>query len=189
MSALRAVLSSPRQQRRLLVLASFVLAAGIVAVMVTFFRNTADPVPNRVTNQPANLLPKPGKRVELSREARRVAGMFILTAVGRDNLAKSWPLVHPTLKQGMTRRQWLTGNIPVQYYPVNTLDLAPMHIEESYERSAMLQVALLPKKGANIKPQVFFLGLKKIGNGKSARWLVDYWAPYSSPGMLDDRAG
>lgn len=165
------------------------LAAGIVAVMILFFRNTADPAPERLTNKPATLIQSPGRKVELSREARRVAGQFILTAVGRNNLAASWPLVHPALKQGMSRKEWLTGDIPVQYYPVNTLEVAPMHIEESYERSAMLQVALLPKKGANIKPQVFFLGLKKIGNGKSARWLVDYWAPYSSPGMLDDRAG
>ena len=188
MSILRDALASPRQQRRLLVLGSFVLAVGIVAVMVTFFRNTANPAPERITNEPATLLPKPGKRVELSREARRVAGTFILTAVGRNNLAASWKLIHPSLRQGMSRKEWLTGNIPVQYYPVNTLDVAPMHIEESYERSAMLQVALLPKKGANIKPQVFFLGMKKVGNGKNARWLVDYWAPYSSPGMLDDRA-
>jgi hypothetical protein len=188
MDLLRDAWASPRRQRHLLWLGSLVLAVGIVGVMLMFFRNTAEVVPERISTEPAALPENPGKRVALSSDARKVAGQFILTAVGRDNLAASWSIVHPTLKQGLSRKEWLTGNIPVQYYPVNTLEVAPMHIEESYARSAMLQVALLPKKGANIKPQVFFLGLKKVGNGKNARWLVDYWAPYAPPGVHDNRS-
>jgi len=38
---------------------------------------------------------------------------FVRTAVRRQDLGASWPLVHPALKQGLSRKQWLTGAIPV----------------------------------------------------------------------------
>jgi hypothetical protein len=34
-------------------------------------------------------------------------------------------------------------------------------------------VALVPKEGAEVKPQIFFIGLKKV----KGKWMVNYWAP------------
>ena len=42
---------------------------------------------------------------------------FVRTAVRRNDLAASWHLIHPNLKQGMTKEQWLTGDIPVVPFP------------------------------------------------------------------------
>jgi hypothetical protein len=181
MSWIEAAVSSPRRRRRVLWLAMAVLVGGIVALMVVFFRNTGTPINDPVSDLPA-VVPTVEKKAPLEPEARRVAGLFILTAVARKNLDTAWEITHPTLRQGLSRREWLTGNIPVQPYPVDELESAPLAIDESYKNSAVLEVALLPRRGSKIKPQTFFIGLKAVGQGKQRRWLVDYWAPRSAIG-------
>ena len=188
MSAIGEILSSPRRRRTLLWAVVLVAAVTVVTVLAASQGNTGKSVVTPVTKEPAKVLPKEAKKAPLTREARIVAGTSILTAVARKNLGKSWEITHPTLRAGFTRKQWLTGNIPVQYYPIDRLDKAPIHVEESRTNSAMLQVALLPEDGSNVKPQVFFLGLKAVGTGANKRWLVDYWAPYASPAVPSNSA-
>jgi hypothetical protein len=158
-----------------------VLVVGVAALMVAVFRNTGTKIDDPLTTLPA-VVPTVQQKAPLEPEARRVAGLFILTAVARKNLDQAWEITHPTLRQGLTRKQWLTGNIPVQPYPVDQLETAPLAIDESYRNSAVLEVALLPRRGSKIKPQTFFIGLKAVGKGKQRRWLVDYWAPRSAIG-------
>ena len=64
--------------------------------------------------------------------------------------------------------------------PIDKLDVAPYKVDESFETSALLEVALLPRKGAGVRAQVFFLELKRLGTGKNARWVVDNWVPRAS---------
>ena len=75
---------------------------------------------------------RPRKQVPLDAAARKVAGRFILTAVARQNLAESYALAHPELRQGMSKREWLTGNIPVVYYPAKQIETATFKVDESY---------------------------------------------------------
>ena len=119
------------------------------------------------------------KKVPLAPAVRRTAGEFILSTVTRDDLGKGWTLVHPELKAecGCTRAEWLTGNIPIQPYPGEALEDASFAIEESYADEAMLEVALLPKKGSAVQPEIFWIGLKAVGDGAARKWLVYYWAP------------
>ena len=131
-------------------------------------------------------IPVKEKTVTLAREARLVAGRFILTAVARRHLAESYDLVGPQLKQGLTRAQWATGSIPVVPFPVNLLQFAPMKVDFSYRDHAMVEVALLPKDGAKVdgaavKPQLFYLELQAYGKGKARHWLVTSWVPRASP--------
>src|SRR5262249_57738879 len=112
-------------------------------------------------------------------EERYVAARFIQTAVARKHLDEAWTLVGPNLRGTLTREQWITGNNPVVPFPIDKLDTAPYKIDYSYTDSAMLEIALLPKQGSGIRSQLFMLILKKVGRGKSARWVVDYWVPRS----------
>src|SRR5687767_1332137 len=89
-----------------------VLVAGVAAATIAFFGNTATKVPETKSNQPAQLLTQ-RKQIPLARETRRVAGRFLLTAVARKNLGESYEITHPDLRQGLTKQEWLTGNIPV----------------------------------------------------------------------------
>ncbi len=113
-------------------------------------------------------------------EARKVAGRFILTAVARKNLGESYDLAHPELRQGMTKQEWLTGNIPVVYYPAKEIEQARFKVDESYPDEAILEVALLPKG-----PEGEATGLlhrpEEGGKGTAAHWQVNYWVPRAAP--------
>lgn len=115
--------------------------------------------------------------------ARRVAGEFILSAVGREDLAKAWTLTHPDLKKecACTYEEWLTGNIPITYYPAESVKGAAFNVDEMTDDTVVLGVLLTPKQGANVPQAAFFIGLKAVGEGKDRHWLVDYWAPDAQP--------
>ena len=83
----------------------------------------------------------------------------------------------------MSKREWLTGNIPVVYYPAKAIETATFKVDESYPDEAILEVALLPKDSTKVKPQIFFIGLKKTGT----RWRVNYWVPRAAPAVPSAR--
>jgi hypothetical protein len=167
-----------RQQRLVMAAGGLVLLAGIVAAAFAFAPNR-NPTPQRVSNEPARL---PAKEVKapLSNDAKQVARRFVQTAVARKHLAEAYDLVGPNLRGNLTRKQWLTGNIPVVPYPIESLRLVPFKIDASNTTDALLEVALLPKDGSAVKAQIFFLGLKKVGAAGKKHWVVDSWVPKGS---------
>src|SRR5829696_1508071 len=180
---MKSFFSNERFQRALVTISAVLLVAGVVAFLSlraggddSESSPTTNDVPAAVeTTQDVNS----GK---LERGARIAAGEFILAAAGRENLKKAWELSDPELRDqcGCTYKQWLKGNIPVQYYPVGNLDVAAFDIEEASPNHAVLLVALVPKEGENVKPQTFYIGLKSRKEGDKKRWLVNYWAPRAS---------
>jgi hypothetical protein len=158
-------------------IAGLVLIAGIVAFGTVYVFDTGDSVESKIVDRETGpaIVAEDRENVALDPEARRVAGEFILTAVARRNLADSYGITHPELRQGLSLKQWRSGNIPVQFYPADAIDTATFKIDESYPDEAVLQVALVPKEGAAVKPQIFYIGLKKV----KGEWLVYYWAPRS----------
>jgi hypothetical protein len=181
-------LNSPRFVRRVSWVAALVFVAGVVAFTIAYFGNTAESeqVPVR-PNEPAQGVQTQRRTVPLDRQARVVAGEFILTAVQRDvppaqlrkNLAKAWTLLAPNSPHRdcggheCTRKEWLSGDIPIQPYPAGALDKASFAIEESYPNEVVLQVALLPKEGSDVPGQIFWISLLKQGG----KWLVNEWSP------------
>ena len=121
------------------------------------------------------------KTVPLPPEARAIAVRFLKTAVVRKNLDEAWTISGPGIRQDLSKREWMTGNIPVVPYPDAALNESPVKVDWSYPNDVSLQVVMQPKQGSKEKPQVFYIGLKKFGSGTSAKWLVDYWAPYAPP--------
>lgn len=176
--AIRRALESPRRRRRL----AWVGLAGLAVVSATLVFTLApnkNTPPVHFSDAPA-VVPETLTKAPLSTEARRVAIRFIQTAVARENLSEAWTLVGPNLRGGLTRAQWLTGNNPVVPYPIDKLEVAPYKVDASYTRSALIEVALLPRKNAGVRSQVFFLELKKVGAGAESRWVVDNWVPRAS---------
>jgi len=169
----RSFFRSPRNQRRILWASLAVLAIGAGAFTFAFFRNTGDPK-ETFSNEPADIYKAP-KTVGVDAAARQVAGEFIKTAVARKNLAASYDLVTPELRQGLTRKQWQTGNIPVVYYPAGDLQFATFKVSRSYENEVVWEVFMVPKAGSGTDPARFFIGLKRA-DAKSP-WKVSYWVP------------
>lgn len=181
MSTVGTILTSRNFQRRLPWLAGLVLVAGVIAFLIAFFGNTGKSLQAPLSSKPPLDVSKIPKTAKLAPGAMQVAREFIKTAVARQNLARSYTLVGPALKQGYTLAEWTKGDIPVVPYPADAIDYAPFKIDYSFKNRALIEVALLPKKGYKIKGQLFFLGLERIGKGGHRRWVVNSWVPRSSP--------
>ncbi len=80
----------------------------------------------------------------LSKDARVVAGRFVITAVQRKNLAEAWTLVGPAIRQDLTYKEWLSGNIPVVPFTAE-ISVAPIKVDFSSKDYALLEIILLPK--------------------------------------------
>jgi len=119
------------------------------------------------------------KRAPLDKEARLVAGRFVLTAVQRKNLPEAWKLIGPGIRQNLTYQEWLTGNIPVVPF-LAPLSLAPIKVELSSKDYVLLEIILLPK-ARKARSEIFSIELITVGKGDKRHWVVNSWAPRSRP--------
>ena len=181
MSALAARVSSPRFQRRLFWIGGAVLAAGVVAVIVTTVWTSPKVEPPPAAAGGKVQVPTREKTVPLDPAAQKVGERFIETAVERKNLGESWTLAAPALRANFTLERWKTGDIPVVPYPADVSHGARVKIEYSRKDSVLLLILLEPKAGDKTKPQLFHMGLHAFGTGKNRHWLVDYWSPFGVP--------
>ena len=183
MNRLQTLLASKRFQKALPWAAGAILALGVITFLqVLNSPKDDDPAPDSAG--PAQLINEP-RTVPPSPEARRVVAQFINTAVARKNLAQAWKISGPEIKAGLTHKQWLSGEIPVIPYDIASVSRAPVRLDWSYPKEVGFTVSLLPKDGSSEKPQTFNITVKKYGKGASAKWLVDYWAPYSPAAVPD----
>ncbi len=170
---------SRRLQRTLPWVAGLVLLAGVIVALVKLVPNQNPKADTSVTKNPVRVSPNAPPTVKLPQEARDIAGKFILTAVVRKNLADAWKISGAGIRQTLTRKEFLTGNIPVVPFPFK-LAIAPMKVDYSFKNQALLEVALIAPKKARVKPQYFYLGLKRVGAAKP-HWVVDSWVPRVGP--------
>jgi hypothetical protein len=182
------ILSSYRWRRRLAWSAGFLLVAGAVAFAGVKFSTSE--VGEAPVEGSAARFPREQKEVPLTgatkREIRRTLSQFITTAVARHNVDTSWDLAGPGLKQGLTRRDWARGDIPVQPYPAGRRGLGSWELVQfSYPRRVGLEVLLWPRRGAEIQPLSVEVDLVQGSNG---RWLVDYWLPVKFRGGGEEPA-
>ena len=175
----------PLWRRALPWVGGLLLFAGAIVALVVFVGNTANAPKETFSDEPAVDVTKPQKNVKVPAEVRSVAQKFIKTAVARKDLESAYDIVGPSIKQGMTLKEWKTGNIAVIPFPVDKLDYAPFKVDYSHKDDVLMEVALLTKEGTGIKGQTFFIGIKKFGKGDKARWLVDNWVPRGSAPVPD----
>ena len=171
-------LASARVQRRVLWLSAFVLAAGVAGILIVFLRDTGHKLNAPISTTPVDRVTIP-KRTPLPKEARLVAGRFVLTAVQRKNLPEAWKLIGPGIRQGLTYKEWLTGNIPVVPF-LAPISVAPIKVDLASKNYALLEIILLPK-ATKAKSAIFTLELIRVGKGDGAHWVVNSWAPRSRP--------
>jgi hypothetical protein len=130
-------------------------------------------------NGPSADIVEQGKpRKTIPPEARRVAGTFILTAGQRRHLEQAWPLAGPAVRQGMTYKQWLTGNIAAGRV-FGGIKTAPMSIDAAEKDSAMLQILVTPQD-ATVKPAFFTMRLDRVGKGAAKHWVVNEFQEWNS---------
>lgn len=178
-------LASPRRRRRLAWSGGVLtVLGGLVAVALLY--PGVEREPERISNELA-VVPATPKNVPLTKEARAAtiatANRFLRTAVARERPIEAWDLVHPTLREGISKRAWASGEIPVVPYPVES---AIYRLDYSRQNLVGWKVSVYPKKGADLQPMTFYLDVTLSGAGPERRWRVSNWSPAS---MLASTAG
>jgi len=185
-NVVQSALSSRRLNRWFLVAGGVVLIAGVVAILVTFLGNTAKTEPSNPTG-PVIKQAAPPKNIPFPKEAWGVTRSFIFDAVGRENLDASYTMADPSMRGGLTLKQWKSGTITVPFYPVaKILRTNWKNTNFAHPREALVNVILIPKASASQRPINAQVALRKVGKGSSAKWLVDYFSPLAGPPVPHD---
>ncbi len=180
-NVVQTALSSRRFNRWLMVIGAAVLVAGVIAILVTQFGNTAKKE-NTAPTGPAIAAPKPQPSIPFPEAAWKVAREFVFTAVARKHLVESYGLTHPSLRGGFTLKQWKTGTIPVAYFPaVKVIKYNWKNTNYAHPRDAALNLILVPSKSSGMRAGAFQIGLIKIGGGVRAHWVVNYFGAVQGP--------
>ena len=173
-------LSSPRFRRRLLRWGSVVAAAGILVFVGIRWANTADKLP-KASGGPVQTVPPTPKTVRLTpaaaNQVRAIAEHFIQTAVYRRHLDEAWALAAPSMREGMTLKQWRTGNIPVVPFQASDVAQIRWRLDYSFPRLVGMKIALITKPHAKHTGMVASMEMQAVGRGTHQRWLVDAWVP------------
>jgi hypothetical protein len=188
-NVVQSALSSRRFNRWLLVVGAIVLAAGIVAILVTKIGNNSGTMENaNPTGPPISALEKAQKNIRFPAAAWKVAQQFIASAPARKNLAQSYALADANVRGGLTLKQWMTGNIPVPYFPTTKIIRYNWKkTNYAHPRDAAVNLILVPTAKSGLpRAAPFQIGVVKVGHGASAHWLVDYFGAVQGPPVPSD---
>ena len=189
MNTIQTALSSARFNRFMLWFGVLVLAAGAFTLIFKLVPSS-NPTP---VNPSADFHPKlPTKSTPLKNASgvriktfyqldpgmRTAIRKFIGTAVMRRNLDEGWAVTAPTLRNAVTHKQWMTGNLPVVPYPVDNLNTIQYYLDYASTKAILVEVGVSAKASLGIRPASFQLELVPVGHG---RWAVDYWMPRWTP--------
>jgi hypothetical protein len=170
------LLSSPRRRRRLLPFAIVAVVAPLILLGV-HFSSAGDPGnANGPIVQEDNSQPKKAPFTKSDQQAvHKVLREFVLTAVDRQDVGRSWAISAPALREGFTRKQWSSGDLPVVPYPAANRGLGDWSfVQYSYQGLVGLEVFLFPKPGSGWSAMTADVELTK---GHDGQWRVDYWMP------------
>jgi hypothetical protein len=175
---------SHRSRRRLLLVAGLGLVAAGVALAIVLLpsRDAASttatpPSGGQATQASTTPHPRALRAGDVSTKDRHeivnTLSLFISTSVARHHPERSWQLIDPSLRQGLTLEQWSHGNIPVVPYPAAGVDLITF---ESYTRDhAAIEVLLEPAKGSGLVRKTFQAELRR--GLRPRRWTISSWVP------------
>jgi hypothetical protein len=179
---------------------TWALLAGGLAILVVgivvFAQSTSDkgaaptPAPVQAAADPD---PAPASREEplrkggtLDAAARTVVERFAAATLNRTDLAAAWDLATGDVRGGVTREQWMRGELPIAPYPLDTLQTTGFQVVESNTKKVLLTILLVPRPDSEYTPIRYDMTLERTSRG--APWKVSYFLPYAPPGMYSDKA-
>jgi hypothetical protein len=173
----RRLLSSPRRRRHLAWGAGLLVAGGVAASIAFLYPNTGEqevftPGKPKVAHEepPSTPLPKG----DLA-SAQRTLSKFVVSAILRQHVERSYDLAAASVRGGLTRKEWRTGDIPVPPFPAKAVAVAKSKLVYSHQNLARYDVLLYTKPGAQLMPLLYSIELTRPG--RRGRWLVDYAMP------------
>ena len=158
--------------------AAFAVVAAAIALLIVLLPSPADRDIAPRSDEPADVYGE-APTVPFTRARRlaveRVLDEFAATAVARRDLERAYDLATPSLRSGLSRREWASGDIPV--YPFPSRDAEVLQVVGSHPRSVELDVSLVPRRGTEYRVSDFSVTLKAVGRGPKLRWRVDAFNP------------
>jgi hypothetical protein len=173
---------SYRRRRLLLSLFALSAAAGAVAAAIVLLptgekldRGSTAPTA-APTGQSTPRTRRPTTHLSAAERHRLFSSitLFVATSVERHAPERSWPIIHPLLREGLTKRQWSTGNIPVVPYPAVGVDL--IRLTSVVGGTALVEVVLEPAPRAHLMRKTFLIELRRLPR-QPHRWAVSSWIP------------
>jgi hypothetical protein len=167
-------LQSPRFRKRLLWGSLFVAVTSAVVGGSIVIGNTGRRIDTPVTGGPAWTYREPvvlRMTPALRREFLSRSLAFVQTAVTRKDVDKAYDMAGPSIRQGMSRQEWHTGNIPVVPFPA--VGLLEWNVAYSYTDDVALDLALVAPRRSDTVGKTFRIELKRFGK----HWLVEAWVP------------
>ena len=155
---------------------AFVIAAPLVFLAAHYTTsgspmNANGPYVNedRFYEQPKHAPFTAAKRNEVS----AVLAKFIEGAVARRDLAATWDLAGPGLREGVSHSEWLKGEIPVVPYPAAKRGQGTWNVVNySYRDRVGLELLLFPRPRSGYSVATVEAD---VARGRDHRWRVDYW--------------
>lgn len=178
--------SSARFRRRFFLIGGAAVVLASVVTTAALLGNTAKRQPE--TFRPGNpwvyRSPQAARLTKAERvDVLKTSMLFIDTAVARKHLEQAFAITGPELRQGMSRREWLRGDIPVVPFPV--LGVAAWNLIYSFRDDVGLQFSLVAKPHTQtVIGKTFTIELKR--HGHAAPWRVVSWSPTGISGPTND---
>jgi len=172
--------ASHRARVRLLRRTIIAIVILVIAFLIAFVRNTghstATPI-NEHGHAQVFHAPKTVKATAAQKAAAiSTLSRFVRSAVLRRDLAASWPLATAHMKEGTSRADWLSGNLPVVPYPADGFRTVGFTLTYQYRGILGFDALLLPnttKAGLSAGQQVYACELHQIHGS----WLIDECYP------------
>ena len=119
-----------------------------------------------------------GSRVSASdrKAINHTIDILVNSAVKRHDVLASYGIVTPTLRAGMTRKEWATGSIPVYPYPARGTSFHRWTIKYVTPEEVAVELMLQPTRGQKVGPILFDVYLDPI----RGKWLVDSFMPVAT---------
>ena len=157
--------------------AGLLAAGGVASAIALTYPNTGErevfsPGAPKIAHEEPPATPLPNRDVA---SAQRTLSKFVVSAVYREHVERSYDLVAPSVRGGLTRKEWQTGDIPVPPFPPRAVALARSKLVYSQRNLARFDVLLYTKPSAKLLPLLYSIEL--VRRGRSAPWLIDYAMP------------
>jgi hypothetical protein len=169
------VLATRRSRRRLTILAVTALVAVPLGYLAVHYSTSGSPH-NATGPYLSDAFYRQPKHVPFTAAKRRavsaVLGKFISGAVSKHDLPGTWDLAGPDLRQGITRKDWVTGQIPIVPFAASKRGQGKWSlVNYSYPNKVGLELLMFPEHRngelATVETDVV--------RGRDGRWRVNYW--------------
>lgn len=171
---------SYRRRRRIVALFVLALVAGGVAAAIILLPS-GQKLDRGTSSPPQAAAPasrRAPRRMHLTaadlEKLRSTIALFVSTSVARHHPERSWSIVHPLLREGLTRMQWSSGNIPVVPYPAAGVDL--LRVESAEDGAALVEIVLAPTSRSHLPHKTFQVELRRQTRAPH-RWTISSWVP------------